>query len=124
MGRQRRFKKQDILDALKDSYGVVSEVADRLGVDWHTADTYIKSWPETMQAKQDEDERYLDLAELKCIERVKAADGSMIRFVLATKGKTRGYNTEDSAARDDATADTEVNINLEGGEPAPVEADE
>jgi hypothetical protein len=38
MGRKRKFKKQDILDALKGSYGIVSEVADKLGVDWHTAD--------------------------------------------------------------------------------------
>jgi len=124
MGRKRKFKKQDILDALKGSYGIVSEVADKLGVDWHTADDYIKLWPETLQAQKDENERYLDLTELKCIERVKAADGSMIRFVLATKGKVRGYGTED-AGNDGAggQTDTEVNISVNGGEPAPAEAD-
>ena len=123
MGRKRKFKKQDILDALKGSYGIVSEVADKLGVDWHTADDYIKLWPETLQAQKDENERYLDLTELKCIERVKAADGSMIRFVLATKGKTRGYGTEDAASDPSGAADTEVNISVNGGEPAPAEAD-
>lgn len=123
MGRKRKFKKQDILDALKGSYGIVSEVADKLGVDWHTADDYIKLWPETLQAQKDENERYLDLTELKCIERVKAADGSMIRFVLATKGKTRGYGTEDTATDTSGAADTVVNIDVNGGEPAPAEAD-
>ena len=123
MGRKRKFKKQDILDALKGSYGIVSEVADKLGVDWHTADDYIKLWPETLQAQKDENERYRDLTELKCIERVKAADGSMIRFVLATKGKTRGYGTEDAATDTSGATDTEVNISVNGGEPAPAEAD-
>ena len=123
MGRKRKFKKQDILDALKGSYGIVSEVADKLGVDWHTAADYIKLWPETLQAQKDENERYLDLTELKCIERVKAADGSMIRFVLATKGKTRGYGTEDAATDASGATDTEVNISVNGGEPAPAEAD-
>ena len=123
MGRTRKFKIQDILDALKGSYGIVSEVADKLGVDWHTADDYIKLWPETLQAQKDENERYLDLTELKCIERVKAADGSMIRFVVATKGKTRGYGTEDAATDNGGATDTEVNISVNGGEPAPAEAD-
>ena len=137
MGRKRKFKKQDILDALKGSYGIVSEVADKLGVDWHTADDYIKLWPETLQAQKDENERYLDLTELKCIERVKldfvegkaiarikADDGAMIRFYLATKGKKRGYTYDETTATAEAAiADTEVNISVNGGEPAPAEAD-
>ena len=36
----------------------------------------------------------------------------------------RGTGAVCSDRTDDAGADTEVNINLEGGEPAPVEADE
>lgn len=123
MGRKRKYKKQDILDAIKGSYGVVSEVADALGVEWHTAREYIDLWPETKQALDEESERYLDLTELKCIERIKAADGQMIRFVLATRGKKRGYGTEDAATDNGGATDTEVNISVNGGEPAPAEAD-
>ena len=123
MGRKRKFKKQDILDALKGSYGIVSEVADKLGVDWHTADDYIKLWPETLQALDDERESYLDLTESACIDRINAGDGQMIRFVLATLGKKRGYGTEDAATDTSGATDTEVNISVNGGEPAPAEAD-
>ena len=45
----------------------------------------------------------------------------MIRFVLATKGKKRGYVQDDSAATDESASDTEINIDMNGGEPAPVE---
>lgn len=121
----RNFTKKTVLKAIKDSYGVVGTIAGRLGCEWNTARRYIEKWPETQQAVLDERENYLDMTENACIDRIKNGDGQMIRFVLATVGKKRGYTYEDGAGNgDDATADTEVNINLEGGEPAPVEADE
>ena len=120
MGRPKTYKKQLVLDAIKDSYGVKSDIAKRLGCDWHTADTFIKKWPETIQAYEDENESYLDMTENACIERIKKGDGQMIRFVLATKGKRRGYGTEKTPA-DTAGEDTAVNISVKGGEPAPVE---
>jgi hypothetical protein len=69
-------------------------------------------------------ESYLDMTENACIDRINAGDGQMIRFVLATLGKKRGYGTED-AGNDgaNAPADTVVNIDVNGGEPAPAEAD-
>ena len=121
----RNFTKKIVLKAIKNSYGVVGTIAGRLACDWNTAKRYIDKWPETQQAILDERESYLDMTENACIDRIKNGDGQMIRFVLATVGKKRGYTYEDGAGNgDDATADTEVNINLEGGEPAPVEADE
>jgi len=124
MGRQRVFKKKEVLDAIKGSNGIVSNVSKRLKCDWHTADNFIKKWPETIQALADERESYLDLTESACIDRINAGDGQMIRFVLATLGKKRGYGTED-AGNDGASGqtDTEVNISVNGGEPAPAEAD-
>ena len=121
----RNFSKKIVLKAIKDSYGVVGTIAGRLACDWNTAKRYIDKWPETQQAILDERESYLDLTENACIDRIKQGDGSMIRFVLATKGKKRGYGTED-AGNDGAgaQADTVVNIDVNGGEPAPAEATE
>ena len=49
----------------------------------------------------------------------------MIRFYLATKGKKRGYTYDETTATAEAAiADTEVNISVNGGEPAPAEATE
>ena len=120
MSRPKAYKKQTVLEAIKDSYGVKSTIAKRLGCDWHTADQYIKKWPETLQLLEDEGECILDLAENKAIERLKAADGQMIRFVLATKGKKRGYSYDNEVAADENAPDTEINIDVGGGEPAPI----
>lgn len=123
MGRKKTYKKSDVLEAIKGSNGIVSNVCKRLKCDWHTADTFIKKWPETLQALDDERESYLDLTESECINRIKAGDGQMIRFVLATLGKKRGYGTEDAATDNGGATDTVVNISVNGGEPAPAEAD-
>ena len=55
--------------------------------------------------------------------RIKQVYGQMIRFVIATKGKKRGYGTEDAGNDNGGATDTEVNISVNGGEPAPAEAD-
>ena len=119
----RNFTKKVVLAAIKDSYGVVGTVAKHLKCDWTTAKKYIEKWPETTQAMADARESYLDMTENACIDRINAGDGQMIRFVLATLGKKRGYGTEDAATDTSGATDTVVNIDVNGGEPAPAEAD-
>ena len=119
----RNFTKKVVLAAIKDSYGVVGTVAKHLKCDWTTAKKYIEKWPETTQAMADARESYLDMTENACIDRINAGDGQMIRFVLATLGKKRGYGTEDAATDTSGATDTEVKISVNGGEPAPAEAD-
>ena len=119
----RNFTKKVVLSAIKDSYGVVGTVAKHLKCDWTTAKKYIEKWPETTQAMADARESYLDMTENACIDRINAGDGQMIRFVLATLGKKRGYGTEDAATDTSGATDTVVNIDVNGGEPAPAEAD-
>ena len=120
----RNFTKKVVLAAIKDSYGVVGTVAKHLKCDWTTAKKYIEKWPETTQAMADARESYLDMTENACIDRINAGDGQMIRFVLATLGKKRGYGTEDAATDTSGATDTVVNIDVNGGEPAPAEATE
>lgn len=120
----RNFTKKVVLAAIKDSYGVVGTVAKHLKCDWTTAKKYIEKWPETTQAMADARESYLDMTENACIDRINAGDGQMIRFVLATLGKKRGYGTEDAATDASGATDTEVNISVNGGEPEPVEVQE
>lgn len=124
MGRKHIIKKKDLLEAIKGSYGIMSTVAARLHCDWHTADDAIKRFPEALQAMADEGESVLDFTEGKAIERIRDGDGVMIRFMLATKGKKRGYTYDETTATAEAAiADTVVNIDVNGGEPAPAEAD-
>lgn len=121
MGRKRILKKKELLENIKDSYGIISTIAARLHCDWHTVDETIKLYPECIKALEDEKESVLDFTEGKAIERIKDGDGAMIRFMLATKGKKRGYTYEDKLEDDDAGEDSAINVICDGEEVEPVD---
>lgn len=121
MGRKRILKKKELLEAIQGSYGIISTIAARLHCNWHTVDETIKLYPECMQALADENESILDFTEGKAIERIKEGDGTMIRFMLATKGKKRGYTYEDKLEDDDTTEDNTLNVICDGEEVDPID---
>ncbi len=93
MSRQQKVKytATQFIEAIKDSGGIISTIAARVGCAWHTAKKYIEAMPTAKDAYQDEVERVTDLAETKLIQCIKEGDGTMIRYYLSTKGKHRGY---------------------------------
>ena len=114
MGRKHKLKEKELLENIKGSYGIISTIAARLHVDWHTVDDTIKMYPSCMQALADENESVLDFTEGKAIERIKDGDSVMIRFMLATKGKKRGYTYEDKLEADETAEDNNVNVICDG----------
>lgn len=116
MGRKKKiFKKQDILNAIKDSGGIVTTVALALDCDWHTAKANIERYEETREAFNGELETGLDLVEGKAYAQARNGDGAMIRFILATKGRNRGYG-ETAPQPADENEDTEIKIEIVDGE--------
>lgn len=110
MGRKKKsYKKADILEAIKGSGGIVTTVALALNCDWHTAKSNIDRYEETREAFNGETETGLDLVEGKAYAQAKNGDGSMIRFILATKGRKRGYG-EKPVIDESAAEDTELRI--------------
>lgn len=129
MGRKHKLKEKELLENIKGSYGIISTIAARLHVDWHTVDDTIKMYPSCMQALADENESVLDFTEGKAIERIKDGDSVMIRFMLATKGKKRGYTYEDKLEADESAEDSNINVicdtpDAEPVDPATAEVDE
>ena len=129
MGRKHKLKEKELLENIKGSYGIISTIAARLHVDWHTVDDTIKMYPSCMQALADENESVLDFTEGKAIERIKDGDSVMIRFMLATKGKKRGYTYEDKLKTDESAEDSNINVvcdtpDAEPVDPATAEGDE
>ena len=123
MGRKKIVKEKELLAAIADSRGFYSVIAERLGVAWATVKSAVEESDAAQLAIRAEEEKTLDFVEGKAIARIKADDGAMIRFYLATKGKKRGYTYDETTATAEAAiADTEVNISVNGGEPAPAEA--
>ena len=121
MGRKKSIKEKDLLAAIEDSNGFVTTIAARLHCSWHAADNAIKASAAALQAIKDEEEKTLDFVEGKAIERIKADDGAMIRFYLATKGKKRGFTYEEKLEADETAEDNNINVICDGEDVEPVD---
>lgn len=86
-------KKTDvaILEAIKGSGGIMSTIARKLGVTWHTADSWIRESGELMEALKDEKETILDMAESTLLNKIKEGDEQSAKWYLSKIGKLRGY---------------------------------
>ncbi len=85
------YTKQQVLEAIVQSRGIVSHVARRLGCAWSTARIYIDKWEETKQALENEREELYDELELKLLELAKAGDFGAIKWYLSRMGRHRGW---------------------------------
>ena len=117
MGRKKIVKEKELLAAIVDSRGFYSVIAERLGVAWATVKKAIEESEKAREAVLAEEEKTLDFVEGKAIARIKADDGAMIRFYLATKGKKRGFTYDATAAREnEESADNEIRITIDESE--------
>ena len=83
---------ETIIEAIKGSGGIISTIAKRLNVSWHTADKYIQQSDETKEALADEREAILDMAEGAVYSSIKEGNTQNAKWLLATKGRKRGFN--------------------------------
>lgn len=98
----KKFTMEQVLECIEDTGGIISTIADELKkvkgsngkCSWSTAKKYIEMWPETKKAYEDELERFLDVAESTVMTAMMNDDVAAAKFVLATKGKHRGYTKE------------------------------
>ena len=121
MGRKRIVKEKELLAAIEGCRGIISTVAARLHVGWHTAERAINDSEKAREAMSDEEETTLDFVEGKAIQRINEGDGAMIRFYLATKGKKRGYTYDEKLEADETAEDNNVNIICDGEDVEPVD---
>jgi len=85
------FTEDQVIEAMKGTCGIVSNIAENLGCVWHTAKKYIEMSDRVKQAYSDECERVIDKAENKLQNAIDSGDMQMVKWYLATKGKRRGY---------------------------------
>jgi transposase-like protein len=92
----KRYTKQQVLEAIVQSRGIVSHVARRLGCAWSTARIYIDKWEETKQALENEREVLLDDLECKLLEMATAGDLGAIKWYLSHMGRHRGWGDDEA----------------------------
>ena len=87
----KNYTKEEILEAIKGSNGIVYAVSSKLKCQWHTAQKYIEKYNDTKQAFQNEKEMGLDFTESMLFKRIQEGSDSMIKYHLDNQGKKRGY---------------------------------
>lgn len=92
MGKKLKITKDQTLEAIKGSGGIITTIANRLKVSWGTARTYTEKWEQTRQAMRDEEEINIDIAEGIIIHSIQDQhDIQAAKWYLSTKGRSRGY---------------------------------
>lgn len=86
------YTKEQVLEAIENSGGIMTYVAKKLQCAWNTAAKYVAMWEETKQAFSDEEEKILDMCQTTVYSAVKDGDTQSAKWILATKGKKRGFN--------------------------------
>lgn len=87
----RKFKREHVLKAVKDSGGVKLLICQRLKCDRGTFDRYLEKDEVIRKAYEDELEELCDVVESKIIQRIKEGSDVMAIFFAKTKMKNRGY---------------------------------
>ncbi len=84
-------KKQDMLQALEKTLGVVTTAARQVGIERTTHYYWLREDEEYKRAVESIDDVALDFAESKLHSLIQNDDTAATIFYLKTKGKKRGY---------------------------------
>lgn len=90
-GRKPRFKVAQVEEALRQSGGVYTLAANRLGTSRQSIANYVKRHPSLVSALDEIQETTLDIAEAGLLKHLQDGDKTAIFYILNNKGKSRGY---------------------------------
>ena len=69
-----KYNTKVFIEAIKESGGIISTIADRVGCEWRTAKKWIDNYPSVLLAYNDECERVNDYAESTIVKSLKSGD--------------------------------------------------
>ena len=84
-------KKNQMIEALRNSLGIVKNACEIVGINRDTHYEWMKSDPDYKQQVEEILEGTLDFAESALLTQMGNGNVNAIIFYLKTKGKTRGY---------------------------------
>ena len=91
MSTPRRFRIEQIEEALRQSAGIKSLAAKRLGCSPSAITKYLQRFPSLTKVIDDIVNENLDLAEGQLLKAIGDGNMTAIIFYLKTKGKDRGF---------------------------------
>ena len=90
-GKPEKFTTDQVIKAILEAHGLLSDAARRLHCSRTTLYRYIAEHPEVAEAREEADESTKDLVEGKLLNEIKKGNVTAIIFYLKTKAKDRGY---------------------------------
>jgi len=97
-GVRMRCSVEKLVECCRRSNGIMAVVATMLGVDWHTADKYVKNCPEAQEIFLSAREAVCAVAESNLLRIINDPKHprhfDAIQFLLSTVAKKRGYTTK------------------------------
>lgn len=109
---RKRYKAQQMIDAIKAAEGNLSAAARALGCSRQTVHNYVNDYTTVKDAYEEALETKLDHVESKLHDNIEEGDKTSIIFYLKTKGKHRGY-----VERHEYQGEGEVTINVKYEKP-------
>jgi len=86
-----RLSKKRLIAELEKHGWAVYHVAKLLGVSPQAIYYYLQKYPEMQMMKDRYEQETLDFAEISLRQKVVSGDAWAIKYILSTKGKSRGY---------------------------------
>lgn len=108
-----KIPQKDICEAIKDSAGLISVIAERLGIRYDAAKRHIQLHDSTIEAYNHEVESKIDIAEKTVDQAIQAGDVGAAKWLLSTLGKKRGFSEKqeiEHTGKDGAPI--EINVNF------------
>lgn len=109
-------KKKALLEALKQTLGVVTSACKIVDIDRGMFYKYIKDDPEFAAAVKDVQEVVIDFVETKLYEQIRDSNTVATIFYLKTKAKHRGYVEKQEIEHSGEIKEIVVNIKRNGTE--------
>ena len=91
MAKKEKFTAQQIIDAIRETKGMVYLAAERLGCDAKTIYNYRDRYASVRAEMEQQDGKVDDVAEMKLYQAIMAGESWAVKFRLRTKAKHRGY---------------------------------
>lgn len=104
-----KINRKKVINALKDSFGNQSVIAQRCGVERATITQFLNKNLDIREMIEQEREKLIDVAEIKLNSKITEGSDRAIEFFLKTKGKKRGYVEKSEID----TVNTNINLDVE-----------
>lgn len=89
---KQAYNKNQLLEALKKSLGVVSAACQMCNVERSTFYNYMERDPEFKKQVEDLENYCMDFVETQFLKNIQQGNTAEILFYLKTKGRKRGYS--------------------------------